>query len=408
MGEQAKLSISKYKIGTYITIEGNEGKGAFFIIKQGQVQVHRSIERMMHNPPELLKVGDFFGVIAAMSGHPSTETVIAMSDVEVIAVRSEQFGYLIKQNTPIAMKIIKYFSHKLRFFDSLLTRLTSKKAEESSDVSFIYEIAEYYFKNGAMPLALYAYHRYMELVHGGPHVADCQEKMERYARFKQEAFNPPANISGFNRKYRKNTFIFAEHEPGDDLFIIQQGKVKITKLLAGKEVLLAVLKAGDIFGEMALLENKPRSASAIAFDEDVTMLAVNRQNFSGMVVEQPQLATRLITILSERIWSIYRQINNLLLGDIPARTYDTMLTLVMKEKVPIKRNEKYLFEFGANELMNMMGLTSKDKESIMEALSDRLFRVETNRIVCNDLEELDKRVKAHLKKLEILRKTKRA
>jgi len=80
----------------------------------------------------------------------------------------------------------------------------------------------------------------------------------------------------------------------------------------------------------------------------------------------------------------------------------------MKEKVPIKRNEKYLFEFGANELMNMMGLTSKDKESIMEALSDRLFRVETNRIVCNDLEELDKRVKAHLKKLEILRKTKRA
>ena len=48
--------------------------------------------------------------------------------------------------------------------------------------------------------------------------------------------------------------IFSEHEPGEDLYIIQQGKVKITKIINNQEVLLAVLQPGDIFGEMALLE----------------------------------------------------------------------------------------------------------------------------------------------------------
>ncbi len=408
MSDQAKLGIVKYKRGSYIIIEGDVSKPAFYIIRQGQVRVVRSIERITQNPPETLNPGDFFGVISAMSGHPSTETAVPLNDVVLIAVGRDQFGYLIKQNSAIAMKIIKYFSTKLRFFDSLLTRLSSKIVEEESDFSHIYDIAEYYFKGGNMILALYAYKKYMDLVPGGPFVKECGDKIERYARFKEEAFNPPASITGFNRKYKKNTFIFCEHEAGDESYIIQHGKVKITKMLGGNEVLLAVLKAGDIFGEMALLENKPRSASAIAYDEDVTMLAVNRANFSSMVVEQPQLATRLITILSERIWSIYRQINSMLITDPVIRMYDTFLTIILKEKVQIKRNEKYLFEFGVKELVNMMGLVyAKVKDSIMEALGDNLFRVEENRIICNDLEELEKRVKAYLKKLEILRKTKR-
>jgi CRP-like cAMP-binding protein len=410
MSEQAKLSLAKYKKGTYIFIEGNENKDVFYIIKEGQVQIHRSVEKVTQNTGEVLGVGDFFGVISAMSGHPSSETVIALTDLVLVAARRDQFGYLIQQSTPLAMKIIRYFSKKLRFYDYLLTQLSAKKkGDEESDVSQIYDIAEYYFKAGAMSLALYAYQKYVELVPDGPHVQEAQDKMKSYARFKVDAFNPASNISGFNRKFKKDTFIFCEHEPGEELYIIQQGKVKITKMLGGNEVLLAVLKAGDIFGEMAILENKPRSASAIAYDGNIVALAVTRQNFSSMVVEQPQLATRLITILSDRIWSIYRQINNILIGDPVVRILDTLLTIVLKERAAIKRNEKYIFEFGPKELINMLGLPyGEGKLYVQEALGDSLFKVEENKIICNDLEELSKRVYAYLKKLEILRKSKRA
>lgn len=408
MNGQAVLGFTKYKKGSYVLIEGNESRDVFYIIKEGQVIAQRSIEKITQNQGETFKTGDFFGVISAMSGHPSTETVTAQTDLVLLTVRRDQFGLLIKQSAPLAMKIIRYFSKKLRFFDSLLTQLTSKKKEQDSDFSQIYNIAEYYFNSGAMPLALYAYQKYLDLVPNGSLIKNAKDIMERYARFKEQAFNPKANISGFNRKYKKDSFIFCEHEPGEDLFIIQQGKVKITKLLGGNEVLLAVLKGGDIFGEMAILENQPRSASAIAFDGDVSMLAVNKQNFSTMVVEQPQLATRLITILSERIWSIYRQINNIMLGDPAARTYDTLLTIILKEKVPIKRHEKFIFEFGIKELVNMMGLPNDKINIITEALNDKVFRVEPNKIVCNDIEELSKRVQAHLKKLEIMRKTKKS
>lgn len=410
MSEQATLGISKYKQGSLILLEGDEGKDVFYIIKQGQVQVQRSVERVTQHTSEVLGPGDFFGVISAMSGHPSTETVVAMSELILIAVRRDQFGFLIKQSTPLAMKIIRYFSKKLRTFDVLLTQLSSKKqSQEASDVSQIYEIAEYYFNSGVIPLAIYAYQRYIDFLPEGPRRKEAEDKIQRYARFKEEAFNPAAT-AGYTRKFKKDSFIFCEHEPGDELFIIQQGKVKITKLLGGREVLLAVLKGGDIFGEMAILENQPRSASAIAFDGDVNMLAVNRQNFGTMVTEQPQLATRLITILSERIWSIYRQINNILLEDPEARTYDTLLTIVLRERAPIKRNEKYLFEFGVKELVNMMGLAyGEGKTHVERALNDRLFRVEGgNKIICNDLEELMKRVQAHLKKMEILRKSKKS
>jgi hypothetical protein len=82
---------------------------------------------------------------------------------------------------------------------------------------------------------------------------------------------------------------------------------------------------------------------------------------------------------------------------------------VLKERAAIKRNEKYIFEFGPKELINMLGLPyGEGKLYVQEALGDSLFKVEENKIICNDLEELSKRVYAYLKKLEILRKSKRA
>ncbi|HPA72406.1 MAG TPA: cyclic nucleotide-binding domain-containing protein, partial [Spirochaetota bacterium] len=65
-------------------------------------------------------------------------------------------------------------------------------------------------------------------------------------------------------EYAPNQLIFCEFEPGNEFYFIQSGRVKIVKIVNNTEKTLDVLKPGDVFGEMAILENSPRSATAIA------------------------------------------------------------------------------------------------------------------------------------------------
>ncbi|TQE55833.1 Crp/Fnr family transcriptional regulator, partial [Leptospira interrogans] len=120
----------------------------------------------------------------------------------------------------------------------------------------------------------------------------------------------------------------------------------------------------DIFGEMALLDNKPRSASAIAWG-NVQLLAINKANFEGMVKAQTQLATRLITLLSERIWTAYKQLANLMINDPQGRIADTLLTLVEKNRIKIAPKISYNFEIGTKDLIKMVGLSYPKDENLV-------------------------------------------
>jgi CRP-like cAMP-binding protein len=200
--------------------------------------------------------------------------------------------------------------------------------------------------------------------------------------------------------------IFSEAQPGQELYIIQKGSVKITKIVNDNEVLLAVLKQGDIFGEMSLIENKPRSASAIAF-EDSVLLAVNKENFQRMVQTQPQIIARLTTLLAERIWFIYKQLANTLLSDKVGRLYDALLIQLEKNRVPIHSGEAYTFDFGTRELINMVGLPMNEgNQAMREMLRNTKVKAMDNRIHVTDVEEIDKQAKYYRKmeKIERARK----
>jgi CRP/FNR family transcriptional regulator len=249
--------------------------------------------------------------------------------------------------------------------------------------------------------AAYAYQRYLQY---RPEGSSRDKAIQRLQSLKAplKATTPGQQV-GMNRRYRDNTMIFSEYEPGDELFIIQQGKVKITKIV-NEEVLLAVLKQGDIFGEMAILDNKPRSASAITFG-DVEVLAINKSNFESMVQAQPQLATRLIQLLSERIWTAYRQLENLMIRDSLGRIYDTLLIQIEKHKIRIYPKQVHNFEFGTRELINMVGLPpEKGDMYIVQLLEDKHFLLEAGKLICTDLQELEKTVLFYRKKSAMERK----
>ncbi len=134
----------------------------------------------------------------------------------------------------------------------------------------------------------------------------------------------------FGQTFQTNEIIFCEFEPGNDFYLIQKGKVRISKIIKDTEKTMDVLKEGDIFGEMAILEEQPRSATAMAV-ELVETLHFDRSNFSTLMSSQPEIAFRLILIFGQRIYDAKRRLMILLLDDIAAKVADVCIMLAEKE-----------------------------------------------------------------------------
>ena len=154
---------------------------------------------------------------------------------------------------------------------------------------------------------------------------------------------------------------------------------------------------------MALLENKPRNASAIAYGETLLM-SINRDNFNNVISTQPQLITKLISLLAERTWVAYRQLANLKIINKVGRTYDMLLIQLEKNKVPIKPLTSYSFEFGPKELINMVGLSSDEGRDVLrELFNNKIFQLIDDKITVNNIEEIQKQAE-YYKKMQILDK----
>ena len=382
-----QLSFVNFRKGSYLVVEGKAESDRFFIIQSGNVRCFKATDTP-GGPIKLLGPGDFVGVIPCMSGHSQIETVIAITDVTGISVRRDQYPELIMRNTPVAMKIIRTFANGMRSMNETLTKLTLNNVVADTP-EHIFDVADYYDKAGFSDIAVYAYYQYLKAC---PRGVNAGRAKERFIVLKERThavyFESTPDLM---RVYPKSTMIFSESQNGPDMFIIQEGQVKISKVVDGNEVTLAMLKKGDMFGEMALLENKPRSASAIAH-EPCKLMAVNRQNFDLMVATQPQLISRLTTMLADRLWSMYRQIDNANLHDPLHKLIDILALQVEKTKINLsQQNVQYQTDLTPYDLANMCGLPKEQQaESLLRLQSDSHVRFVNGKILVPDCRELVK------------------
>ncbi len=405
MSTPLQLSIVNFNKGAYIIVEGKQNADHFFIIRSGKVRISKEVEVVEEEGGNIQGPGDFFGVVSTMSSHSHIETAQALTDVSLISVHREQYGLLIERNTPVAIKIIESFSRRMRYLDGALARLTLKSNANEGDINHLFAVAEYYARQSQYNQAYYAYYQYLKYCPNGDKVATARERLAKIKPYAKARYLD-GDETEFTRTYPKDTMVFSENMPGKEMYIIQKGSVKITKIVNDNEVLLAVLKQGDMFGEMSLIESKPRSASAIAF-EDAVLLAVNRENFSRMVSTQPQIIARLTTTLGERIWFIYKQLANTLLTNKVGRMYDALLIQLEKARVPIRSGEPYTFDFGIKELINMVGLPmAEGNQVVRELLKNSKVRAVDDRLHTTDIEELDKQAK-YYRKMERIEKARR-
>ncbi len=383
------FKISKFNAKSYVILEGDSNPDYFYIIHKGSVKVSKTVSRITKEGDEVLKNGDFFGVESVMSDFSRISTVLTLEDTVLIGVRKDQFPLLLKKTPKIAIKIIKKFSTDLRHYDELITSYTtgSKKKENPEEV--LYKSALYYYKENNYPFCYRILLSYLKTYPKGMYVNECKQKAI--------AIKPYVDLSklkltreGLNSVVPDEFMLFPEGEQGDKLFIIQKGMVNITKVLDNKEVLIAVLKDGDIFGEMALLENKPRTASAITSSKS-KFLVVDRKNFFTMVESQPALATKLIQLLSERIWIAYRQLENTIYKNPHAKIWDMLLIQLQKNRIEVNSSSSFTFPFSFEELLKMVSLPVFDLPKYKKELVEtKKFEEYNDRIICKDVSVIKK------------------
>ena len=137
-------------------------------------------------------------------------------------------------------------------------------------------------------------------------------------------------------------------------------------------------------------ENKPRSASAIAHS-DCVLMVINRSNFNQMVTTQPQLVAKLTTTLAERLWSMYRQLDNANLRDPLAKLTDMLSLQIEKQKLNIVGKQSMQTERTPKDLANMCGLPSQlQAKAIYDMEQSDNIKINEGKIFIKDLLELMK------------------
>ncbi|MFT5087348.1 MAG: CRP/FNR family cyclic AMP-dependent transcriptional regulator [Candidatus Latescibacterota bacterium] len=172
----------------------------------------------------------------------------------------------------------------------------------------------------------------------------------------------------FTRNFGKDGVIILAEEEGETLFIIKEGQVKVSIVSEeGREVILSLLGPGTVFGELSLLDGKPRSANVIATGE-TSLVMLRRSDFVQLIYKTPQIATALLAELATRLRRTDRQIEGLALLDVTSRISETLLQLATDQGKESSDGITIESRPTHQELANMSGTTRETVSRVLKRL----------------------------------------
>ncbi|MCL4515606.1 MAG: Crp/Fnr family transcriptional regulator [Firmicutes bacterium] len=172
------------------------------------------------------------------------------------------------------------------------------------------------------------------------------------------------------RQYPKGAVLFFSDEPGDALFVIKDGSVKIYLLAGdGREKTLAIFGKGDFFGEMALLDEGPRSAIAETLEE-THLLVVDKANFTRLLESTPRMALKIIRVLTERLRQANAQLEGLAFTDVRTRVAGTLKRLAAEHGVAAEGGVRIGIRLTHQQLANLAGTSRETVTRILCELQD--------------------------------------
>jgi len=195
-------------------------------------------------------------------------------------------------------------------------------------------------------------------------------KVPLFEVLKDEDLEAIARVT-ITRSYDKDQGIILAEEEGDALFIIASGQVKVSIVSEnGREMILSLLGEGAVFGELSLLDGKPRSANVVA-TQDTALYMVHRADFLQLVYKVPQIAIGLLAELAARLRKTDRKIEGLALLDVTSRISETLLQLAEEQGSQTEFGVTLSSRPTHQQLANMSGTTRETVSRVLKRLENQ-------------------------------------
>lgn len=194
------------------------------------------------------------------------------------------------------------------------------------------------------------------------------------------------------RRFRRGETIFHQDDPGDSLFIVEAGVVKIVlPSPEGEEgAIIATLNPGDFFGELALLDGAPHSATAVAL-EPTQVLVLDRATFTDLIDAQPGLRDALFAGLVAELRRLTGHVEELHFLDLPGRLARRLVRLAREADPDARAEVRLAWPYTQSDLASMIGGTRQTVNRLLSDLAGRgLLRFERDVVVIPDLEQLER------------------
>ncbi len=186
--------------------------------------------------------------------------------------------------------------------------------------------------------------------------------------------------------------LFSEGDPGDRLYIVTAGKIKLGRSAPdGRENLLAVLGPGEMFGELSLFDPGPRTATASALTA-TTLSALGHDDLQAWLQGRPEVAGQLLGALARRLRRTNEAMGDLVFRDVPGRVAKALLDMAGRFGVQVEEGLRVTHDLTQEELAQLVGAS---RETVNKALADfasrGFIRLEGRAVVILDVERLTRR-----------------
>lgn len=192
----------------------------------------------------------------------------------------------------------------------------------------------------------------------------------------------------------RSKVLFHEGDPGDRVYVITEGKVKLGRTSGdGRENLLAVLGPGEMFGELSLFDPGPRNATATAVSEAV-LVGLGSDDLGAWLTGRPDVAQQLLRALARRLRRTNETLADLVFSDVPGRVAKALLDLSERFGRPTEDGLRVAHDLTQEELAQLVGAS---RETVNKALADFAsrgwLRLEARAVILIDIDRLRKRAR---------------
>ena len=195
-------------------------------------------------------------------------------------------------------------------------------------------------------------------------------------------------------RYPRGTTIFEEGEPGDRLYIITVGKVKLARHAPdGRENLLTVMGPSDMFGELSIFDPGPRTSSAVCVTE-VQAATMNSGMLHRWIREHPEISEQLLRVLARRLRRTNASLSDLIFTDVPGRVAKTLLQLANRFGSQEGSALRVNHDLTQEEIAQLVGASRETVNKALATFAHRgWIRLEGKSVLISDTEHLAKRAR---------------